>query len=1215
MSKNIQAIMPQDEERESFEEAITEYIIKLQENHSESEEHQKNLLIQFLKQAVFPDNEVNTKGRADLVVLNGVSQDSPVVVLIENKSTTNTYEMPRENNMNTKGFQELVSYYLRERVIHRNIYIKKCIITNGLSWFTIDANEFETHFYKNTELVENYQKFINRQLSGHKTEFLYTEVIAPAIDKAVQNGIKITNFDLQNKLKEGKQIELKKRDLTQLYRFFSPENLLKKEIFVDSNKLNKNFYDELLYIMGLEEVKQDNKKVIRRVEETYRQSGSLIENTINRLSLKSDLLEEEQFDVAMQLIVVWINRILFLKLLESQLITFNHNDESYRFLTIEQLPSFEDFYELFFGVLAKPINQRMTELKKKYEKIPYLNSSLFEEMSLEKQYLGIDSLKEQSLEVFSKSKLKDTNNKRKTGKLDFITYLFEFLNSYDFSTAVRKHKDIKNELINASVLGLIFEKINGYKDGSYFTPGKITMFMARKAVRKTIVEKFNSVYGWEVTKIEDIQFRIQTLDDAKRVNEVINSLKICDPAVGSGHFLVSVLNELLAIKSELGILLDEERRSLNGYRCNVINDELVFQDINGDNFIYRVNNEEKNRFQRAIFHEKRTLIENCLFGVDINPSSVNICQLRLWIELLKHSYYDESEEQRELVTLPNIDINIKVGNSLLHQLSFDLVSQKAKGLNFDQYFGAVKEYKKVNDKSKKIELTKEIENLKSALRTTFLTPEQKDVIKYHNQLNRLNQETFFENKEDKQKRKRKIKNAERNLKKAIKNKEENEKMPMWKLATEWRMEFPEVLDEEGNYIGFDLVIANPPYIYSSDDSFSEEEKRYFAKTYPLSRYQANTFGLFLELGMQLINENGHISFIIPNSFLTIKQYEVLRKYLIENTSDLYILNSKDKIFEDANIDNCIIDYSVSNPSSVKIAEMEHGEINEIATVNPSYFKDSSIINISSIRNTDTSSTDEPWNEVERIVSIINENSKPLHPQFGTVKDGLKAYERGKGTPKQPVDKEEHKAFVKSRIFYSSEKKEDDYRPFLAGDNIDRYSIHWDNTYLKYGKHLAAPRDTKLFEGERLLIRRIPARMPYSLVATYTNENYVHEQSIENITNLTVSPYFLLGVINSKIETFWAINEFDMLQRKTFPQLRLYQIKELPIPSATKEKQEEIESLVKEMLDLTSKDDVNNKLIDSLNNKIDEQVMNLYGLSSQDKKFVNDFLSENRNNNK
>lgn len=431
---------------------------------------------------------------------------------------------------------------------------------------------------------------------------------------------------------------------------------------------------------------------------------------------------------------------------------------------------------------------------------------------------------------------------------------------------------------------------------------------------------------------------------------------------------------------------------------------------------------------------------------------------------------------------------------------------------------------------------------------------------------------------------------------------------------EWRMEFPEVLDEEGNYVGFDLVIANPPYIYSADDFFSKEEKRYFTKTYPLSRYQANTFGLFLELSMQLLNENGHISFIIPNSFLTIKQYEDLRKYLIENTSDLYILNSKDKIFEDASIDNCIIDFSISSPTSVKVAELENGDIVEIATVDPSYFKDNSIINISSLRKTDSNSTDEPWNEVERIMSIINEKSKPLHPTFGIVKDGLKVYERGKGTPKQPIDREEHKAFVKSRVFFSSVKEGEDYRPFLAGDNINRYSIHWDNTYLKYGKHLSAPREPKLFEGERLLIRRIPAQMPYSLVATYTDENYVHEQSIENITDLTVSPYFLLGVINSKLETFWTINEFDMLQRKTFPQLRLYQIKELPIPNATKEQQEEIESLVKEMLDLTSKEDVNSKAIDYLNNKIDEQVINLYGLSPEDKEIVYDFLSKNSNNN-
>src|SRR5690625_3452565 len=140
--------MPQDEDKDFFQVALTDYLVNLKERHLESEEHQKNLLIDFLKKAVFPNNDINTKERADLVVLNGSSSDSPIAILFETKSTTNSNEMPRENNMNTKGFQEIVSYYLRERVIHENIEIKKCIITNGLSWYVFDANEFEKHFYQ-----------------------------------------------------------------------------------------------------------------------------------------------------------------------------------------------------------------------------------------------------------------------------------------------------------------------------------------------------------------------------------------------------------------------------------------------------------------------------------------------------------------------------------------------------------------------------------------------------------------------------------------------------------------------------------------------------------------------------------------------------------------------------------------------------------------------------------------------------------------------------------------------------------------------------------------------------------------------------------------------------------------------------------------------------------------------------------------------------------
>jgi len=1031
--------MPQDEDKDFFQVALTDYLVNLKERHLESEEHQKNLLIDFLKKAVFPNNDINTKERADLVVLNGSSSDSPIAILFETKSTTNSNEMPRENNMNTKGFQEIVSYYLRERVIHENIEIKKCIITNGLSWYVFDANEFEKHFYQNKTLVDYYQKFTLDQLTGHTTDFLYREIIAPAIDKAISDGINVTHFDLRDFTKKGQGLEFNKRATTTLYRFFTPENLLKKEIFVDSNKLNKNFYDELLHLMGLEEVKLENKVVIQRVSPSKRQNGSLIENTMNRISMRIDLDEDEIFDVAMQLCVVWINRILFLKLLESQLIAFNNNDESFRFLTKDRISSFEDLYDLFFGVLGRPTTERIEEMKLKYEKIPYLNSSLFEEMELEGKYLRIDSLREEAISVFSRTKLRDTNNKKKVGRLDFLTYLFEFLNSYDFSTATRHRKDVKNELINASVLGLIFEKINGYKDGSYYTPGKITMFMAERAIRKAVINKFNSTYDWNIKKIEDIEFKIHTIEDAKRANEVINSLRICDPAVGSGHFLVSALNEIIAIKSQLGVLLDDKGRSLNNYHCEVINDELIVQDISGDNFIYKVNNVERTRVQRAIFNEKRTLIENCLFGVDVNPNSVNICRLRLWIELLKSSYYevDESTQENELVTLPNIDINIKVGDSLLHKLPVDLPPKSKFGSHYTKYFDAVTEYKREHDKSKKAEITREINQLKLSFHKGFNTPEQRKVGRLRSKLNELNQLTLFkESKEEKSKRKKEISKTKRSLTKAIKEMEEADKNPLWNSALEWRLEFPEILDDESNYIGFDLIIANPPYIYSSNESFSKEEKHYFTQNYPLSNYQANTFGLFLELSLRLLNENGHISFIIPNSFLTVKQYEEMREYLINNTSDLFILNSKDRIFGDANIDNCIIDFTVSTPTIVKLAELKNGDINEIATVEPEYFKDKKIIGMSALKR---SANEE---EVNNIISLIDKNSKHLEPHYGLVRDGLKAYERGKGTPKQPTDREEFDLFVNNKTFFSPEKEDLDYRPFLSGREINRYTINW-----------------------------------------------------------------------------------------------------------------------------------------------------------------------------
>lgn len=1207
MSKNIQAIMPLEEEKLLFDKNLLEFLENLHAKPFESEEFQKNLLKDFLKKCL-PNNFINTNERTDLAIYNVYSPDSTVGILIESKSLNNKNEMISEENYNVKAFQELIHYYLNQRLVHKNIEVKKGIVTNGLEWYIIDSKELEKHFIKNAKLIDLYGKWRAAQLSSANTDFLYKEVIAPFIDNAANNGIKIAHFDLRKSLKQGKKIEIKKNDLTQLFRFFTPENLLNKEIFTDSNKLNKGFYDELLYLMGLEEVKINNKKVIQRLPQNNRQMGSFVENVIDRLEI-NDVPIEKHYEVATQLTVVWINRILFLKLLESQLVVFNKGDK-YKFLTKELLPTFDDIYYLFFGVLAKKVHQRNDEMKEKFPDVPYLNSSLFEETELElsKDGISIDRLREQQVKYYSKTVLKGGNRKRKTGKTDFITYLFDFLDAYDFSTSIRHNKNDKNNLINASVLGLIFEKINGYSDGSFYTPGRITMYMSRNVIRKAVVEKVNEVKGWECKNIQELQFKITSLDIAKEINTIIDRLKICDPAVGSGHFLVSILNELIAVKSELNVLIDSEGRSLNDIRCTVVNDELVVQDFNGDNFTYTRGNPNSERIQKAIFLEKRKLIENSLFGVDINPNSANICRLRLWIELLKSSYYyqEENTNSQQLITLPNIDINIKVGNSLLYKFNIEDSLDK-RFAELKEYAELVSAYKVTNEKRKKHDLSEKIAKIKQRFISNIETPEFQRVKRLRRNLAKVGQIDMFASNAEVKKQRIETAEIEKKLKQAISELEYSRENPLFRNGLEWRMEFPEVLDDEGNFSGFDVVIANPPYIYSSDNAFSKSEKKYFEKNYPLSKYQANTFGLFLELSIRILKKNGYNSMIIPNTFLTIGQYNELRRFILGHTGDVFIINSYDKIFEDASVDNCIVNFRKSPSGPVTLAELRNEDVQVIDKVNPEQLLSSSIINISSF------SSNGEIDSLE-ILNKITTNSSRIEDNYATVRVGLEAFEKGKGTPKQPVDDEEFKEMTNSRTFFSNERLGNDYRKFLHGKDINRYKLNWSGEYLKYGKHLAAPRSHKLFEGERILVRRIPAKSDYVIVATLTDGEYVNEQSLTNFFDLKANPKFLLGILNSKVISYWTLHKFDLFQRKTFPQMRAYQMKDFPIPNVLEKEQSVIADLVEKLIELNSLTELTKENITEMkkiNIEIDEYTMDLFKFSDEEKQVVREFTIESK----
>ncbi len=496
--------------------------------------------------------------------------------------------MLRVDNLNTKAFQELILYFLHDRITGKNLEIKYLVATNIYEWFVFDATVFEEMFAQNKDLVKQFTDFEEGRLSSKKTDFFYKQIAKPAI-AAIKDEIAFTHFDIreyEEYLRNGNGQD--DRELIALFKLLSPEHLLKLPFANDSNRLDKSFYSELLYLIGLTETKTGSKKLIERKKEGDRDAGSLIENAINQLdSLDKisrlekpeqfgDTEQDRLFNVGLELAITWINRVLFLKLLEAQLIKYHKGDRAFSFLIWAKVQNYDDLNSLFFSVLARRQSERNEGVRAIFANVPYLNSSLFELTDIEQSTIVISNLRDESLPIFASSVLKDSNGKRRSGKLNALEYLFEFLDAYDFSS--EGSEDIQEEnktLINASVLGLIFEKINGYKDGSFFTPGFITMYMCRETIRRAVVQKFNESKGWDCQDIDQVYDKIK---DKPEANKIINSLRLCDPAVGSGHFLVSALNEIISIKSELKILLDGEGKTLRDYHVEVVNDELIVTD-------------------------------------------------------------------------------------------------------------------------------------------------------------------------------------------------------------------------------------------------------------------------------------------------------------------------------------------------------------------------------------------------------------------------------------------------------------------------------------------------------------------------------------------------------------------------------------------------------------------------------------------------------------
>ncbi|HDZ4321364.1 TPA: Eco57I restriction-modification methylase domain-containing protein, partial [Campylobacter jejuni] len=893
-----------------FNKALMQYLERLESSQSENEDYLvANALSPFLTMLNFKTH-IKTKQKGKSEIDLSISKDEfskDLEVLIEAKKP-NSKEFITHTKVNSKALHETILYYFRNR--EYSFSLKFIIITDFYKFYIFKISEFEELFYKNPSFKKLFEEFCNpNSLFKGNTEEFYKEV-AKLIENSKENlkGFLIDLTFLKDKQKSNF------KNLASIYKTFHRDFLLSEFNPNDANSLNNAFYKELLYILGLCESKQNSKLIIAKSEESKEEQGTFY-TTIN------SKLKEENFETILKLLILWLNRILFLKLIESNLVRFN-DDKNLKFLNFKKIPDFDKLSELFFEVLAK---EKSTRKKSEFAYLPYLNSSLFEKQSIENT-LEISSLSNDlKLFYYKNTVLKDDKCKAKKGQVGLLEYLFEFLDSFDFGSDDEQSEILsQKELISSSVLGNVFEKLNGYKEGSFYTPSFITSYMCKESITKVVLDKFNAQFDLDAKDISELRKSLRK-EDKKAQKELLNSIKICDPAVGSGHFLVSALNVMLSIYDELN-LFDEE------FYLEVQNDEILITGRKGEFIEYKRPSTPKDKahlIQQELFHTKKDIIENNLFGVDINPNSCEITKLRLWIELLKHSFYQsfDDENYHDLKTLPNIDINIKCGNSLVSYF------ETGKSLNhypnikerMGKYKRIVKDYKEgfYTDKS---HINQEIKNLKISFKNfCFADKFKKEMKSFNDKCEKYSKKygnflavddenlkffvsanlTLFDF-DEKEATKEFV-----NLKKEydnIFNLESNHPF-------EWRFEFPEILDDDGNFKGFDLIIGNPPYIRQEE---LKELKPHLAKNYKVYKGTSDIYTYFYELGFNVLKDNGVLSYITSNKYTRAGYGEALREFLLKNVKVLeYTDLNGIKVFDSATVDTSILCFEKSKSKDNK----------------------------------------------------------------------------------------------------------------------------------------------------------------------------------------------------------------------------------------------------------------------------------------------------------
>ena len=603
------------------------------------------------------------------------------------------------------------------------------------------------------------------------------------------------------------------------------------------------------------------------------------------------------------------------------------------------------------------------------------------------------------------------------------------------------------------------------KDGVFYTPHYITKYILQNSVgnlcedKKTELEfdKLVELKENATDKNQNLQTIEQKLIDYKNW---LLQLTICDPACGSGAFL----NEALEFLITEHAYIDEVYQKIIGKPLNENEDYLQKFDASFDKSTFQYSMEETNelidKLEENSENNRKTIeeqiLENNIFGVDINEESIEIAKLSLWLRT--------AQRGRKLVSLNK---NIKCGNSLIDKT--EIAAEKA----FD-----------------------------------------------------------------------------------------------------WNKEFSTVFDGN-NVTGFDAIVGNPPY----GGKIPKNQTDYLLEKYAefgLNSKLSDTYLVFyISCLNNLVRENGILSFIAPNTWRLVESGNDFRNYILSNFWLYKITSHSEKVFPDATVDVdsvFIKKINKQNKEETKKEKFIDITIGDIAKAEELKNKQLAGEKIEEEINLYQHSISQSKILQESVFNLyLTEKLYQLRDKiaeksyfvkdFYSIKNGVKPYEKGKGTPPQS------KEIVAEKPFTSTEKIDDTFLPLLGGSQFHRYNLVWDNDYwIKYGEWLAAPRDKAIFdEKEKLVFRQTSD----SIIGHYLYNGFIVRNNIHIImknSKSVLSLKCLLAILNSRLLDFYYFT-INPEKGEALAEVKLYHLGLLPFPKNIQDKEQILSDCTDKMLEL------------------------------------------------